>query len=128
MVKEAEQHAEEDRRQREEAETKNKGEQFAYSVERFMSESAEKLPSADKIDIETKLGALREALKDGDTGRIESTQRDLEAAFNQAAQAVYQQAGEQEAAAQPGADGSASATESPDDVVEAEFHSTEEGS
>ena len=80
-------------RQREDAEIKNKGEQFAYSVERFMSESGDKVQSAEKFDIESKLQALREALKDGDSSRIESTQRELENAFNQAAQSVYQQAG-----------------------------------
>jgi molecular chaperone DnaK len=128
MVKEAEQHADEDRRQREEAETKNKGEQFAYSVDRFMSESGDKLPSADKLDIENKLQALRDALKDGNVSTIESSQRELETAFNTAAQTVYQQSAAQEAGASPGTDGAGSATGSPDDVVEAEFHSTEEGS
>jgi molecular chaperone DnaK len=128
MVQEAEKHADEDRRQREEAEIKNKGEQFAYSVERFMSESGDKVQSAEKIDIETKLQALRDALKDGDSGRIESAQRELENAFNQAAQTVYQQAGAQEGAAAPSSDGATQTAETPDDVVEAEFHSTEEGS
>jgi molecular chaperone DnaK len=128
MVKEAEQHADEDRRQREEAEVRNKGEQFAYSVDRFMSESGDKVPAAEKLDIENKLQALREALKDGDSSRIESTQRDLENAFNQAAQSVYQQADAQEAAAGAAPDGAGQTAENPDDVVEAEFHSTEEGS
>ncbi|HEV3310675.1 MAG TPA: molecular chaperone DnaK, partial [Chloroflexota bacterium] len=128
MVKEAEEHADEDRKQREDAEIKNKGEQFAYSVERFMAESGEKVPSAEKIDIESKLEALREALKDADSGRIESTHRELEAAFNQAAQAVYQQASEQQANTEGSPDGaSAEQAPVPDDVVEAEFHSTDEG-
>jgi molecular chaperone DnaK len=127
MVKEAETHADEDRRLREDAEIKNKGEQFAYSVERFMSESGDKVQSAEKLDIENKLASLREALKEGDTGRIESTQRDLEEAFNRAAQSVYQQASAQGAGPQPGPDGAESSAPNPDDVVEAEFHSTEEG-
>jgi molecular chaperone DnaK len=128
MVKEAEQHADEDRRQREEAEIRNKGEQFAYSVERFMSESGDKVPPAEKLDIENKLQALRGALKDGESSRIESAQRELENAFNQAAQSVYQQAGAQEAEAGASPDGAGQTAENPDDVVEAEFHSTEEGS
>jgi molecular chaperone DnaK len=127
MVKEAESHADEDRRQREDAEIKNKGEQFAYSVERFMSESGDKVPSAEKLDIESKLQALRDALKDGNSSRIDSTREELEGAFNQAAQAVYQQTGAPDAAATNGADGATNAAGSPDDVVEAEFHSTEEG-
>lgn len=125
MVKEAEEHADQDQKMREEAETRNKGEQFAYSVERFMQESGDKVASAEKIDIETKLQTLREALKEDDLAKIDSAQRDLETAFNQAAQSVSQQAGAQEAGAQP--DGSTASTENPDDVVEAEFHSTEEG-
>jgi molecular chaperone DnaK len=128
MVKEAEQHADEDRRQREEAETKNKGEQFAYSVERFMNESGDKVPSAEKLDIENKLQALRDALKDGDVGRIGSAQSALESTFNQVAQTVYQQASAQEAGSANGPDGATQTAENPDDVVEAEFHSTEEGS
>ncbi len=129
MVKEAEQHADEDRRGREEAEIRNKGEQYAYSVERFMKESGDKVPSAEKIDIETKLQTLRDALKESDLGRIESAQQELETAFNQAAQAVYQQTEAQGAAAgEPdGAGAAQGASETPDDVVEAEFHSTEEG-
>ncbi|HZT97284.1 MAG TPA: Hsp70 family protein, partial [Chloroflexota bacterium] len=129
MVKEAEQHADQDRAMREEAETRNKGEQFAYSVERFMSESGDKVPAAEKLDIENKLQALRDALKENDISRIQSAQESLEQTFNQAAQAVYQQTSA-EAEAQPaGADGAGATTESqtPDDVVEAEFHSSEEG-
>jgi molecular chaperone DnaK len=127
MVKEAEQFADQDRRAREEAEIRNKGEQFAYSVERFMSESGDKVPSAEKLDIETKLQTLRDALKESDVTRIESAQRDLEETFNQAAQAVYQQAGAQETG--PAPDGASSQAQTPDadDVVEAEFHSSEEG-
>ena len=127
MVKEAEQFADQDRRAREEAEVRNKGEQFAYSVERFMAESGDKVPSAEKLEIETKLQTLREALKENDVSKIESAQKDLEETFNRAAQAVYQQAGSQEAG--PAPDGSSGDAETPnaDDVVEAEFHSTEEG-
>jgi molecular chaperone DnaK len=127
MVKEAEQFADQDRRAREEAEIRNKGEQFAYSVERFMSESGDKVPSAEKLEIETKLQTLREALKESDVSRIESAQRDLEETFNRAAQAVYQQAGAQETG--PTSDGASGEAQNAnaDDVVEAEFHSTEEG-
>jgi molecular chaperone DnaK len=127
MVKEAEQHADEDRRQREEAEIRNKGEQFAYSVERFMSESGDKVPSAEKLEIENKLQSLRDALKDSDASRIESAQRDLESAFNTAAQSVYQQASAQQPDGQAAPDGATQSAGTPDDVVEAEFHSTEEG-
>jgi molecular chaperone DnaK len=125
MVKDAESHADEDRRQRESAEIKNKGEQFAYTVEKFLSESSDKLQSADKLDIESKLGTLREALKDGDSSRIESSQRELENAFNQAAQSVYQQASAD--ASSESSNGASADAPRDDDVVEAEFHSTEEG-
>lgn len=129
MVREAEEHADQDQKLRQEAEIKNKGEQFAYSVERFMAESGDKVPSAEKLDIESKLEALRDALKDGDVSRIDSTQQDLETAFNQASQSIYQQAGAQEAGAQGSPDGAGESTgaENPEDVVEAEFHSSEEG-
>ena len=127
MVKEADQHADEDRRQREEAEIKNKAEQFAYSVERFMNESGDKVLSAEKLDIESKLQSLREALKEADASKTEAAHRALEEAFNQAAQSVYQQQGATEASSEPSPDGTTDSTPPPDDVVEAEFHSTEEG-
>ncbi len=129
MVKDAELFADQDRTAREEAETRNKAEQFAYSVERFMSESGDKVPSAEKLDIESKLQALRDALKDGTASSIQSTQQELEATFNQAAQAVYQQATTEAQAEPANADGGSpdASTNNPDDVVEAEFHSSEEG-
>jgi molecular chaperone DnaK len=127
MVHEAESHADQDRQMREEAETKNKGEQFAYSVERFMKESGDKVPSTEKLDIESKLESLKEALKEGDTIRIGAAHSTLEAAFNQAAQAVYQQdAASAQSSEAPGTDGAGtSSAPADDDVVEAEFHSSE---
>jgi molecular chaperone DnaK len=127
MVHEAESHADQDRQMREEAETKNKGEQFAYSVERFMKESGDKVPSTEKLDIESKLESLKQALKEGDTTRIGAAHSALEAAFNQAAQAVYQQdAASAQSSEAPGTDGAGtSSAPADDDVVEAEFHSSE---
>jgi molecular chaperone DnaK len=128
MVKDAEAHADEDQKQRAQAEAKNKGEQFAYSVEKFLTESGDKLPSSDKLDIESKLGTLREALSGGETEAIEAAQRDLEAAFNTAAQTVYQQQGAPEDAAGDGsATGADAGTPEDEDVIEAEFHASEEG-
>jgi molecular chaperone DnaK len=125
MVKEAESHADQDRQAREEAEVRNQGEQFAYSVERFMKESGEKVPSAEKLDIESKLETLREALKESDTSRIASAHEALEAAFNQAAAAVYQAAGTGANPDDAPADSASTGQPSDDDVVEAEFHSSE---
>jgi molecular chaperone DnaK len=127
MVREAEQYAEQDRRLREEIETKNKAEQFAYTVERFMRESGDKVPSAEKIQIENELQALRDALKEGNVNRIIRAQEDLERTFNRAAEALYRTAGAGATAGQASGSetGQSGATSGPEDVVDAEFRSTE---
>ncbi|ORT52384.1 molecular chaperone DnaK, partial [Frankia sp. KB5] len=115
MVRDAEQYAEEDRRRREEAETRNKAETLVYSTERFLAENGEKIDAAVKSDVEEKLGTLRGAVAGTDTAAIREAADALAAASQAMGQAMYAQA------AQEGAGASGGAGAADDDVVDAEI-------
>jgi molecular chaperone DnaK len=65
MVREAEEHAEEDKVRREETEARNTAEQLVYSTEKFLADSADKIPADSRGPVDEGLVALKEALKDG---------------------------------------------------------------
>jgi molecular chaperone DnaK len=65
MVREAEEHAEEDKTRREETEARNTAEQLVYSTEKFLADSADKIPADGRGEVDAALGALKDALKDG---------------------------------------------------------------
>ncbi len=65
MVREAEEHAEEDKARREETEARNTAEQLVYSTEKFLADSADKIPADGRGDVDAALAALKDALKDG---------------------------------------------------------------
>jgi len=100
MVREAEAHAEEDRRRREEIETRNQADSLAYQAEKLLREQGEKVPANLKTEIEGKVAAVRSALQSGDVGQMRSAMNDLSTALQKVGQAVYGAAG---AAGGPGA-------------------------
>jgi molecular chaperone DnaK len=65
MVREAEEHAEEDKTRREETEARNTAEQLVYSTEKFLADSADKIPADGRGEVDAALVALKDALKDG---------------------------------------------------------------
>jgi len=65
MVREAEEHAEEDKTRREETEARNTAEQLVYSTEKFLADSADKIPADGRGEVDAALGDLKDALKDG---------------------------------------------------------------
>jgi molecular chaperone DnaK len=103
MMKEAESHADEDRRRREEIETRNRADQAVYAAERFIKESGDKLPAADRQSVEGAMEALRKAVDANDTAGINRGLEQLTDAQHKAANTLYQQA---TADASPGAAGS----------------------
>ncbi len=117
MVRDAEQHAEEDRRRREEIEDRNRADTLAYQAEKLLRESGEQLPAQVKADIEEKTKALRDALTAGEIGPIRERMQALQSTMTQAGQAVYEaqqaqagangQTAEAGAGEQPGAAGGA---------------------
>ena len=110
-VHEAEQFAEEDKKKREAVDLRNNAEQMVYQTEQLISENGDKFSADDKSALETKLEALKEALKGENTDAIKSAQEDLTNKFYEVSQKLYNaanaaqgaQAGPQ-AGPQPGAD------------------------
>ncbi|MFE0381126.1 molecular chaperone DnaK, partial [Streptomyces inhibens] len=97
MMREAERHAEEDRRKREAAEARNQGEQLVYQTEKFLKDNENKVPADLKTEVETAVGELKEKLKvesaDGDnTAEIRAATEKLATVSQKLGQAMYAQA------------------------------------
>jgi len=92
MVREAEQNAGEDKKRREEIETRNRADQRAYETEKSLKEHADKIPAELKGKLEAAIGRVREAISKNDVNEIKSATDDLETLWNQATQAMYQSA------------------------------------
>jgi molecular chaperone DnaK len=126
MIKDAEAHADEDRRRRDEAETRNSAEQLAYTTEKFLADNDDKLPDEGKTEVRTAIGELRTALNGDDINEVKAKQENLATASQKLGAALYAQQSEQGAPAD--AEG-ASASAGPasgqasddDDVVDAEI-------
>jgi molecular chaperone DnaK len=129
MVKDAEAHAEEDRRRRDEAEVRNQADTLVYQTEKLLKEQGDKLSGDEKSAVEDKLGDLKAALGGSDTDAIRNATDALMAASQSFTQKLYE-AASQEGAAAGATGGSTGATDQPsdDDVVDAEIVDDEEGS
>jgi len=123
MMRDAQEHAEEDKRRREEAEARNLAEQLQWQTEKFLAESGDKLPSDARNEINDALSELRSALGGTDIEKIKAAQEKLAQVSQKAGSLLYSQQSGQAAAGGAGA-GSASAGTSggkADDVVDAEI-------
>ncbi len=89
MVKDAEAHAEEDRKRREEAEVKNQAEQLVFSTETFLKESGEKVPADVKKPVEESLADLKAAVAEGSEASVEDIKAKIET-LNTTSQAMGQ--------------------------------------
>ncbi|MCD7722625.1 MAG: molecular chaperone DnaK [Clostridiales bacterium] len=116
-VKEAEQYADEDKKKREAVDIKNGAEQMVYQTETLLSENADKFSQDDKSTLETKVGALKEALSSDNIETIKAAQEDLQNKFYEVSQKLYQQtaAADNAGAADGGADNG------PDDYTDADY-------
>ena len=122
MVKEAEQHATEDKARREEVETRNQAESLIHSTEKTLKELGDKVSEADKTAIETEIAALKKALEGTDAADIKAKTESLVQASMKLGEALYK-AQQAETAAAPEGDAGASQSEAPKDesVVDADF-------
>jgi molecular chaperone DnaK len=121
MMREAEQHADEDRQRREDAEVRNQAESLVYQTEKFVKENDEKLPTDVKDGVNAALAEAQEALKGTDAATIKSATEKLATESQKMGSALYQQPGAEGA---PGADAGADqqqAQDQADDVVDAEI-------
>jgi molecular chaperone DnaK len=113
MVRDAESHAEEDRRRREEADVRNNADNLVYSIERSLKDVDGKVDPNTKLEIEQAIKETKEALAGGDIEEIKAKQEALLTASHKLSEVLYQQAQEEQQQAS-----SAGTTESSDDVVE----------
>ncbi|MGH3752366.1 MAG: molecular chaperone DnaK [Pseudonocardiaceae bacterium] len=124
MMRDAEEHAEEDRQRRDEAETRNQAESLVYQTEKFIKDNDEKLPADVKDKVNASLGEAQEALKGTDTAAIRTAMEKLATESQALGQALYSNtgatAGASDGAAPGGPAGSASSSGA-DDVVDAEI-------
>ena len=91
MMKEAESHADEDKKRREEIETRNRADQAVYGAERFVKDAADKLSSVDKAAIESATESLRKAIDSNDAAAISRAMEELTQAQHKASASLYQQ-------------------------------------
>ena len=126
MVKDAEAHAEEDRKARELIEARNMAENLVHASRKSMQELGEKATETEKQDIEAAIADVEEAIKGDDKSVIETKTQKLGEVAGKLAERVYQQNAEQ---AQAGADQGASSAESGEEkenVVDAEFEEVDD--
>ncbi len=123
MKKEAEAHAAEDAKYRQEIEVKNRADSLVYTTERTLREHGDKVSAEDKQSIETALNAAREALKSDDLDRIKRAEEDLQKVSHKLAEVMYReaQAKAQSPEAPGGAGEAGQAGGQKGDVVDAEF-------
>ena len=127
MVKEAEAHEAEDKKRKEEADTRNQAESFAYQTEKLVNDNKDKLSDEISKEVTEKVNALKEALKGDDVEKIKSAQSELMTSAQKIGQQLYAQQGAAGAAGAAGAQaGAGSASDAnagaskDDDVVDAE--------
>jgi len=118
MVKDAEAHAEEDRRRKDEAEVRNNADTLVYQTEKLLKDQGDKLEGEEKTTVEEHLAALKSAISGSDTEAIKSATEALMTSSQSFTQKLYDAA----AAADREAGGAAGASQpSDDDVVDAEI-------
>ncbi|MBI4963792.1 MAG: molecular chaperone DnaK [Desulfomonile tiedjei] len=134
MVRDAESHAEEDRKKRDLVEARNQADSMVYMTEKTLKEHGDKVDAATKSAIEAALGRVKTAMEGSDTEEIKRTLEELQQASHKLAEAMYQQAAGAEGAG-PGAGaagagagpGGPQASAKPDeDVVDAEYEEVKE--
>jgi len=126
MVRDAEAHAEEDKKRREEAETRNGAEQLLYSTEKFVTENADKIPAANKSEVDQAIAELKTALEGTDIDAVKAKHENLAKVSQAVGTAMYAAASEAQASTDDGTSGasagsSTSGASSEDDVVDAEI-------
>jgi len=125
MVRDAETHATEDKRRKEEVEERNLADSAAYRAEKNIADLGDKLTAEQKSELESKIADVRSALSTDDVSRIKSARESLDQAFYKISEAIYRQAG---AAGGPGEGSGGEEQSGPsdqggphDDTIEGEY-------
>ncbi|MFP3461681.1 molecular chaperone DnaK [Arthrobacter globiformis] len=128
MVKDAEEHAAEDKARREATDTRNTAEQLAYSVDKLIADNSDKLPEEVKTEVQADVDALKKALEGTDDAAVKAAFEKLQASQTKLGEAIYAQAGSPDGATgAAGAEGaSAGESKADEDIVDAEIVDEEE--
>ncbi|MFF1881559.1 molecular chaperone DnaK [Pseudarthrobacter sp. AG30] len=124
MVKDAEEHAAEDKARREATDTRNTAEQLAYSVDKLIADNADKLPEEVKTEVQGDVDSLKKALEGTDDAAVKAAFEKLQASQTKLGEAIYSQAGSPDGAGAAGAEGAAGASagsKADEDIVDAEI-------
>jgi molecular chaperone DnaK len=116
MVRDADQHRQEDQKRREEVEARNNADSLIYQAEKLIREQGEKIPGDIKDEVQSKVAACRSALESGNLEKIQSAVQDLSQSLQKVGASMYQQPG---AAPEGEQEGPAAGGE--EDVIEGEF-------
>ncbi len=126
MVRDAEEHAAEDKARREATDTRNTAEQLAYSVDKLIADNADKLPEEVKTEVKADVDALKKALEGTDDAAVKTAFEKLQASQTKLGEAIYAHAGSPDG--QAGAQGApagepaaGSSSSSDEDIVDAEI-------
>ena len=124
-VEDAEKFAEEDKKRREEVDLRNGADQLVFQTEKILTDDADKFEEADKNELQSKVDALKEALKGDDIEAIKAKQEELQTKFYEVSEKLYQaaaQANPEAAAAAAAAAGAAPGADAgADDAQDVEF-------
>ncbi|MDK7750677.1 molecular chaperone DnaK [Brevibacterium sp. UMB10442] len=121
MVREAEEHAEEDKKRREAADKRNVAENMAYQTDKLIKDNDDKLPEDVKKEVQADVDELKEALKGDDDAAVEKALEKLQTSQTKLGEALYaQQSADGAAGADATGAGAADSADSDDDVVDAE--------
>jgi molecular chaperone DnaK len=124
MVKDAEEHAAEDKARREATDTRNTAEQLAYSVDKLIADNADKLPEEVKTEVQTDVDDLKKALEGTDDAAVKAAFEKLQASQGKLGEAIYSQAGSPDGATgAAGAEGASAGGDkaADEDIVDAEI-------
>ena len=120
MMRDAEQHAEEDKQRREEAEVRNNAEALVYQTEKFLTDNAENVPEDAKANVEEPLNELKKAIEDGDLAAMKAATDKVAQASQALGAAMYATAQQEGTASAEGA-AEAAADAAEDEVIDAEI-------
>src|SRR5579864_6891580 len=121
MVRDAETHAEDDRRRRAEADTRNQADTLVYQTEKLLRENGDKIDAGERAKVETAVGALKDSLAGSDVDAIKRGTENLMQVSQGFAQRLYEAASQQQSSAGPSSSDGGSQAARDDEVVDAEI-------
>ncbi len=124
-VQDAEKFAEEDKKRKDAVDARNAADQMVYQCEKILADDGDKFSENDKAELQTKIDALKEALKGEDIDAIKAKQEELTQQFYKISEELYKQAQAAQGGAQGGYDPNAGATPNNDGYYDADFKDVE---